>query len=85
MDRSFAALDLEAAAVAPERAHGTARHAALAPFGKVAALLSALLPTSGAQNAGTVRNRTLRVGEGVVQRHATRTAPPGHARTVSAR
>jgi hypothetical protein len=75
--RSFAALDLEAATVAPERAHVTARHAALAPFGKVAALLSALLAISGAQNAGTVRNRTLRVGEGVVQRHATRTAPPG--------
>jgi hypothetical protein len=38
----------------------TARYAALAPFGKVAALLSELLPISGAQNAGTVRNRTVR-------------------------
>ena len=49
--------------VAPELAYVTARYAALAPFGKVAALLSELLPISGAQNAGTVRNRTLRVGE----------------------
>jgi hypothetical protein len=62
--------------VAPELAYVTARYAALAPFGKVATLLSELLPISGAQNAGTVRNRTLRVGEDVVQRHATKTAPP---------
>jgi hypothetical protein len=50
--KSFAVLDLEAATVAPELAYVTARYAALAPFGKVAALLSELLPISGAQNAG---------------------------------
>ena len=33
-----------------------------------------LLPISGAQNAGTVRNRTLRVGEAVVQPQVTKTA-----------
>src|SRR3954470_15845584 len=44
----------------------TAKFAALAPFGRVAALLSELLPISGAQNAGTVRNGTLRVGQDVV-------------------
>src|SRR5271166_5569532 len=71
--KSFAVLDLEAATVAPELAYVTARYAALAPFGKVAALLSELLPINGAQNAGTVRNRTLRVGEDVVQPHATKT------------
>ena len=65
--RSFTAFDLEAASVAPELAYVTARYAALAPFGKVAALLSELLPISGVQNAGTMRNRTLRVGEDVVQ------------------
>src|SRR3954464_1391856 len=32
--------------------------------------------SSGARNAGTVRNRTLRVGEAVVQSHATMTASP---------
>jgi hypothetical protein len=69
--KSFAVLDLEAATVAPELAYLTARYAVLAPFGKVAALLSGLLPISGAQNAGTVRNRTLRVGEEVVQPHST--------------
>src|SRR5271165_5431670 len=37
-------------------------------------LLSELLPISGAQNAGPVRNRTLRVGEAVVQPHSTMTA-----------
>ena len=60
--KSFAALDL-GAGLAPELAYVTAKFAALAPFGKVAALLSELLPISGAQNAGTVRNRTLRVGQ----------------------
>jgi len=72
--KSFAVLHLEAATVAPELAYVTARYAALAPFGQVAALLSELLPISGARNAGTVRNRTLRVGEAVVQPHATKTA-----------
>jgi hypothetical protein len=32
-----------------------------------------LLPISGARNAGTVRNRTLRVGEAVVQPHPAKT------------
>jgi hypothetical protein len=74
--RSFAALDLGNDAVAPELAYITARYAALTPFGKVATLLSELLPMSGAQNAGTVRNRTLRVGETVVQRHSFETTKP---------
>jgi hypothetical protein len=54
--------------VAPELAYVTARYAALAPFGKVAALLSELLPMGGTQHASTVRNRTRRVGEIVVRR-----------------
>ncbi len=72
--KSLAALDLGGGAVAPELAYVTARYAALAPFGKVAALLSELLPLGGAANAGTVRNRTRRVGEGVVQPYAIETA-----------
>src|SRR4051794_17685820 len=72
--KSFAALDLGKDAVAPELAYVTAKFAALAPFGKVATLLSELLPMGGAQNAGTVRNRTLRVGQEVVQQHSTGTA-----------
>jgi hypothetical protein len=71
--KSFAALDL-GAGPAPELAYVTAKFAALVPLGKVAALLSELLPISGAQNAGTVRNRTLRVGQDVVQQHSTGTA-----------
>src|SRR4051794_7348677 len=71
--KSFAALDL-GTGPAPELAYVTAKFAALAPFGKVAALLSELLPISGAQNAGTVRNRTLRVGQDVVQQHPTKHA-----------
>jgi hypothetical protein len=77
---SFAAFDLEAATVAPELAYVTARYAALAPFGKVADLLSELLPISGAQNAGTVRNRSMRVGEAVVQPSVTTTAQPAAVR-----
>ena len=49
---SFAAFDLEAATVAPELAYVTARYAALAPFGKVADLLSELLPVSGSAERG---------------------------------
>jgi hypothetical protein len=78
--RSFAACDLEAATVAPELAYVTARYAALAPFGKVADLLSELLPVSGGPNAGTVRNRTMRVGEAVVLPNVTTTAKPATAR-----
>ncbi len=69
--KSFGVLDLGHDVVAPEMAYVTARYAALVPFGKVAILLSELLPTSGAPNAGTVRNRTRRVGEKVVRLHAT--------------
>src|SRR3954454_4216214 len=71
--KSFAALDL-GAGPAPELAYVTAKFAALAPFGKVAALLSELLPISGAQNAGTVRNRMLRVGQDVVPLRSTKNA-----------
>ncbi len=62
------------AAVAPELAYVTARYAALAPFGKVAALLSKLLPVSGTQHASTVRSRTLLVGTEVVQANIAETA-----------
>ena len=55
--RSFAALDLGGDAAAPELAYVTARYAALASFGRVAALLAELLPLSGARHASTVRNR----------------------------
>ena len=78
-----AIVGLEAATVAPELAYVTARYAALAPFGKVADLLSALLPVSGAQNAGTVRNRTMRVGEAVVQPNVTTTAKPATPRSAN--
>ena len=70
--KSFGVLDFGHDAVAPELAYVTTRYAALAPFSKVAVLLSELLPISGAQNAGTVRNRTRRVGEKVVRQHAPR-------------
>jgi hypothetical protein len=77
--KSFAAFDLEAATVAPELAYVTARYAALAPFGKVADLLSELLPVSGAPNASTVRNRTMQAGKAVAQPHAAKTAEPAAA------
>ncbi len=74
--KSSGVLKLDAATVVPELAYVTARYAALAASGKVAALLPELLPISGTQNAGTVRNRTLRVGEDVVQAHAVKTTEP---------
>src|SRR5208337_2190613 len=60
--------------VLASKGHYTATFRSL--FGKVADLLSDLLPISGAQNAGTVRNRTLRVGEAVAQTHLAKTAKP---------
>jgi hypothetical protein len=75
--KSSAVLDFGGHAVAPELAYLTARYAALAPFGKIAALLSELLPMSGTQHASTVRNRTRRVGETIVQpQHSAGTAKP---------
>ncbi len=59
--KSFAAM-FAAGGVAPELAYVTAKFAALAPFAPVAAMISELLPVGGAANAGTVRNRTMRVG-----------------------
>jgi hypothetical protein len=79
--RSFAALDL-GGGVAPELAYVTARYAALAPFGKVATLLSELLPIGGAPNAGTVRNRTRRVGQAVVQPSSAGAAKRSAARVA---
>src|SRR4051812_5333352 len=74
--KSSAVLDFGGNAVAPELTYLTARYAALAPFGKVAALLSELLPMSGTQHASTVRNRTRRVGKIIVQQHSADTEKP---------
>jgi hypothetical protein len=65
--KSCTVLEFGKDALSPELAYVTARYAALAPFGQVAALLSELLPVGGAQHASTVRNRTLRVGADIVQ------------------
>src|ERR1700677_1342397 len=48
--------------VTPELKYLTAKLAALMPFGKVADFLSELLPLSSQAAAGTIRNRTMRVG-----------------------
>ena len=73
--KSLAVLDFgKGAAVAPEFAYVIARHAALAPFGRVAALLSELLPVSETQHASTVRSRMLRVGAAIVQANTAETA-----------
>ncbi|MBV9748633.1 MAG: hypothetical protein JO157_07455 [Acetobacteraceae bacterium] len=63
--KSIAALDFGGDGVAPELAYVTARYAAIAPVGKVAALLSELLPISETQHANMVRSRTLQVGTDV--------------------
>jgi hypothetical protein len=59
--KSFAAM-FATGGVAPELAYVTAKFAALARFAPGAAMISELLPVGGAANAGTVRNRTMRVG-----------------------
>src|SRR3712207_6594724 len=60
---SAATLDFGRNAVVPELADITARYAGLAPFGKVAALLSELLPMSGSSTparCGTGRGGSAR-------------------------
>ncbi len=80
--KSFAALDLGGDAGAPELTYLTAKFAALAPFGRVASLLAELLPVSGTPSAGTVRNRTLRVGTDTVQEHLVDTAKQATAQAA---
>jgi hypothetical protein len=79
--KSFAAI-FAAGGVAPELAYVTAKFAALAPFAPAATLLSELLPVGGAANAGTVRNRTMRVGAAMA-RLTTEDAPPSEPDTVT--
>jgi hypothetical protein len=50
--------------------------AALAPFAKIAELLAELLHVGGAVNAGTVRNRTRRVGERIARLRPASGADP---------
>ncbi|AZG78822.1 hypothetical protein [Methylocystis rosea] len=69
--KSFSVLTLEGG-LSPELAYVTAKFAALAPFARVADFLTELLPVGGAINAGTVRNRTRRIGE-----HIARLRPAG--------
>lgn len=61
--------------VAPELAYITAKFAALVPFARVGDLFAELLPVGGAPNAGTVRNRTMRLGATIATLTAA-DAPP---------
>ena len=58
--------------MAPELAYVTTKFAALAPFAKVADLL----PVGDAVNAGTVRNRTRRIGERIARLRPEGAADP---------
>jgi hypothetical protein len=65
--------------VAPELAYVTARYAALAPLEDCRPAVGAVADQWGAQR-WTVRNRTMRIGEAVVQPKVTTTAEPATAR-----
>jgi hypothetical protein len=60
--RTFSSLFTNKNPITPELRYLTAKMAALLPFGKVADLLGELLPLPVKTTAGTVRNRTLKVG-----------------------
>jgi hypothetical protein len=60
---SFSILFTHKNPVTPELRYLTAKMAALLPFGKVADFLAELLPSSAKATAGTVRNRTMKVGK----------------------
>jgi hypothetical protein len=61
--RSFSTLFTNKHPTTPELRYLTAKMAALLPFGKVADFLGELLPLSAHTTAGTVRNRTMKVGK----------------------
>ena len=61
--RSFSTLFTNKNPITPELRYLTAKMAALLPFGKVADFLGELLPVSARATAGTVRNRTMKVGK----------------------
>jgi len=61
--RSFSTLFTNKNPTTPELRYLTAKMAALLPFGKVADFLGELLPLSAHTTAGTVRNRTMKVGK----------------------
>jgi hypothetical protein len=79
--KSFAAM-FATGGVAPELAYITAKFAALVPFGRVGDLFAELLPVGGAANAGTVQNRTMRVGATIATLTAA-DAPPLEAEAVT--
>jgi len=60
---SFSTLFTNKNPITPELKYLTAKMAALLPFGKAADFLGELLPLSAATTAGTVRNRTMKVGK----------------------
>ena len=61
--RSFSTLFTNKNPTTPELRYLTAKMAALLPVGKVADFLGELLPLSAHTTAGTVRNRTMKVGK----------------------
>ena len=61
--RSFSTLFTNKNPITPELRYLTSKMAALLPFGKVADFLGELLPLSARATAGTVRNRTMKVGK----------------------
>ena len=83
--KSFAVLDLDAATVAPELAYVTARYGRWRRSARSQPCCPNCFRSAERQNAGTVRNRTLRVGEDVVQPHATKTARADHGAGSGAR
>lgn len=61
--RSFSTLFTNRNPITPELKYLTAKMAALLPFGKVADFFGEILPLSAKTTAGTVRNRTMKVGK----------------------
>jgi hypothetical protein len=60
--RTFSSLFTNMNPITPELRCLTAKMAALLPFGKAADFLGGLLPLPAQTTAGTVRNRTMKVG-----------------------
>jgi hypothetical protein len=74
---SYATLFTNKNPITPELKYLTAKMAALLPFGKAADFLGELLPLSTATTAGTVRDRTMKVGKRLQK--SAESLPPLHS------
>lgn len=82
-DQSFSTMFARRNPISPELNFISAKLAALLPFRQAASILEELLPIAETVNAGTIRNRTMRVGRRLEKQRDEVNPPPGGPATAS--